>query len=141
MVAKVAYWIARLLAAVILLQTLFFKFSGSDESVYIFQKVFCPTTGADPCALEAWTRIGTGVFELVAAILLLTNTLTWIGAVLALGLMVGAITIHLTLLGIEVQGDNGQLFIYACMVFLSSTYILYRNKDKVAAFLGRLRSR
>src|SRR6266481_8521806 len=90
--ALVLSWIARISAAVILLQTLFFKFTAAPESVYIFTKV-----GAEP-----WGRIGSGVVELIAAVFLLTPRFVWAGAILALGVMAGAIVSHLTLLGIEV---------------------------------------
>jgi uncharacterized membrane protein YphA (DoxX/SURF4 family) len=125
---SVLYWGARLLAAVILLQTLFFKFSGSAESVYIFTTV----------GMEPWGRYGTGVLELVAGIALLTTPWAWLGAGLALGLMVGAIGMHFTLLGIEVQGDGGQLFIYALLVAVCSGYVLLTDKARVIAFLSRI---
>jgi len=102
-------WILRVLAAVIMLQTLFFKFSGAEESIYIFS-----TLGMEP-----WGRIGTGVVELIASVLILIPRTTPIGAILGLGVMSGALFFHLTKLGIEVKGDHGQLFIYALIVFLS----------------------
>src|SRR3974377_1040661 len=89
-------WILRLAAAGILLQTLFFKFTAAPESVYIFTKV----------GLEPWGRIGSGVVELIAALLILSPRLTWLGSTIAVGVMAGAILSHLTLLGIEVQGDT-----------------------------------
>jgi uncharacterized membrane protein YphA (DoxX/SURF4 family) len=106
----ILYWTLRILAAVILLQTLFFKFSAAEESVYIFS-----TLGMEP-----WGRIGTGIAELIASILILIPRTTAFGAVIALGTMSGAIFFHLTRLGIEVQGDHGQLFIYALLVFVSA---------------------
>ena len=93
---RIAYHIARVIAAVILLQTLYFKFTGDEESVYIFEKV-----GAEPVG-----RIGSGVVELVAAILLFVPSLSWLGALLALGVISGAIISHLTVLGVVVQGDG-----------------------------------
>jgi len=102
-------WILRVLAAVILLQTLFFKFSGAEESVYIFS-----TLGMEP-----WGRIGTGIVELIASVLLLLPRTTAFGALLALGTMSGALFFHITRLGIEVRGDHGQLFLYALLVFVS----------------------
>src|SRR5947199_5347045 len=93
-------WVLRITAAIILLQTLFFKFTAAPESVYIFTKV-----GAEP-----WGRIGSGVIELIAAILILTPRFTWLGSLLAMGVMAGALVSHLTVLGIEVQGDKGLLF-------------------------------
>jgi uncharacterized membrane protein YphA (DoxX/SURF4 family) len=114
-------WALRIIAAVILLQTLFFKFTGAPESVYIFTKV-----GAEP-----WGRIGSGVVELVAAFLLLTPRFTWAGALLALGVMTGAILSHLTLLGIEVQNDRGLLFTLALVVFAASVALLYLERTKI----------
>src|SRR5437762_12827606 len=104
-------WVLRITAAIILLQTLFFKFTAALESVYIFTKV-----GAEP-----WGRIGSGVVELIAAILILTPRFTWLGSLLAMGVMAGAILSHLTVLGIEVQGDKGLLFALALIVFVCST--------------------
>lgn len=122
------YWIARLVAAIILLQTLYFKFSGSDESVYIFTTI----------GMEPWGRIGTGIFEMIAAVMLLVNRTAWIGAALALGLMVGAIGMHLTILGIVVKDDGGYLFFLAIVVTLCSGYVLLKDKMKI---LSLLRSR
>jgi hypothetical protein len=103
-------WALRMTAAVILLQTLFFKFTGAPESVYIFTKLHA----------EPWGRIGSGIVELIAAALLLTPRFNWRGSVIALGVMAGAIASHLTVLGIEVQGDKGLLFALALIVFLAS---------------------
>jgi uncharacterized membrane protein YphA (DoxX/SURF4 family) len=117
---KIASWIVRLTAAVILLQTLFFKFTGAPESVYIFTKV----------GLEPWGRYGSGVVELIAAILLLSNCYCWLGAVLALGVMGGAIMSHLTKLGIVVQDDGGLLFALAITVAVCSliTLVIHRRQ-------------
>lgn len=127
MLRKTLYLAARLLAAVILFQTLYFKFGASEESVYIFTKV-----GMEPAG-----RIGVGVAELVASVLLIINRTAWIGAGIALGLMVGAIGMHLTLLGIEVQGDGGYLFFLAWVVAVCATYVLVVDKHKVLGLLAR----
>lgn len=111
----VVAWICRIVAAVILLQTLFFKFSAASESVYIFTKV----------GIEPWGRIGSGVVELIAAVLLFVPGLTWLGAGLALAVIGGAIVSHLTLLGIEVQGDHGLLFALAIVVAVCSAVLLF----------------
>ena len=108
-------WICRIVAAAILLQTLFFKFTGAPESVYIFTTV----------GIEPWGRIGSGVAELIAAILLFVPGFVWLGAALALGVMGGAILSHLTLLGIEVQGDHGLLFGLALVVGVCSAIVLF----------------
>ena len=113
-------WILRLLAAIILLQTLFFKFTAAEESVYIFTQI----------GMEPWGRIGTGIMELIAALLLLYPKTTPYGALLAIGLMGGAIFFHLTKLGLVVKNDGGQLFVYAITVLLCSVILLaiYRKE-------------
>jgi uncharacterized membrane protein YphA (DoxX/SURF4 family) len=119
----IIYWILRVAAAVILLQTLFFKFTAAPESVYIFS-----TLGMEP-----WGRIGTGIIELIAAILLLIPSLTFFGAMLGIGLMGGALFFHVTKLGIDVQGDGGLLFIYAIIVLICSLVlaIAYRRQMRL----------
>jgi len=114
-------WFLRIAAAIILLQTLFFKFTAAPESVYIFTKV-----GAEP-----WGRIGSGVIELIAAILILTARFTWLGSLLAMGVMAGAVLSHLTILGIEVQGDKGLLFALALTVFVCSTVNLLLHRSEI----------
>ncbi|HEY6902866.1 MAG TPA: DoxX family membrane protein [Candidatus Acidoferrales bacterium] len=123
---RIVSWILRVTAAVILLQTLFFKFTGAPESVYIFTKV-----GAEP-----WGRIGSGVVELIAAILILTPRYTWLGSVIAMGMMAGAIASHLTVLGIGVLGDKGLLFALALIVFFASAINLALHRSEIPV-LGR----
>lgn len=111
---KIVSLILRLAAAAVLLQTLFFKFSAAPESVYIFRTL----------GLEPWGRIGTGLAELVAvALLLIPATVAW-GALLSLGLMLGAIGGHLTRLGIVVQDDGGLLFGLAVFVGAAAVSLL-----------------
>src|SRR5215469_5584118 len=128
MAITVLSWLLRLTAAVILLQTLFFKFTAAPESVYIFTKV-----GAEP-----WGRIGSGIVELIAAILLLTPRFVWAGAFLALGVMSAAIISHLTVLGIEVQGDKGLLFFLAIAVFVTSSIALLLHRTQIPVIGSRL---
>lgn len=123
---KIIYQISRVVAAIILLQTLFFKFTGAPESVYIFT-----TVGAEP-----FGRIGSGIVELIAAVLLFVPSLTWLGAGLAAGVMFGAIASHLTILGIDVMGDGGLLFALACIVFACSLFILWVNRSGIP-IMGR----
>ncbi len=129
--ATIALWVLRLLAAVILLQTLFFKFSASVESVYIFTTI----------GMEPWGRIGTGIMELIAAILILIPRTTALGALLAIGLMSGALFFHFTTLGIEVKGDGGQLFIYALLVFISSAVLLFVYQSQIRSLLSSVLSK
>jgi putative oxidoreductase len=117
----VVSWGVQLLVAGILLQTLFFKFTAAPESVYIFTRV-----GAEP-----WGRIASGVAELVAALLLLTPALVPVGAILTVGVMAGAILSHLTILGIEVQGDGGLLFALALTAFTGSLVVLAIRRAQI----------
>lgn len=112
----------RLVAAAILLQTLYFKFTGHPESVELFTKL----------GVEPWGRIGTGVIELIASALLLIPSTVFIGAFLGIGLMSGAILSHLTIIGIESKGDGGQLFLLAIAVWVCSALVmlLYRHQAK-----------
>lgn len=125
---KVLSWVLRITAAVILLQTLFFKFTAAPESVYIFTKV-----GAEP-----WGRIGSGIVELIAAILILIPCYSWLGSLLAVGVMAGAIVSHLTILGIAVMGDNGLLFGLALTVFVTSAINLFMLRQQIPVIGRRL---
>lgn len=128
------YWAGRisgLAAAIILLQTLWFKFTGAAESVYIFS-----TLGIEP-----WGRIGSGVAELVAALLLLSGRFSWAGALLAMGIMGGAMLSHLTVLGIEVMNDGGTLFLLAVIVMLCSAFVLWCERSKALTFVQLLMER
>ena len=118
---SIASWILQIIVAVILFQTLFFKFTGAEESKYIFS-----TLGAEP-----WGRIGSGVIELAAVILLLIPSTVTVGAVLALGTGTGAILSHLTKLGIVVRDDGGLLFGLAITVFVSSAVILFIRRSEI----------
>lgn len=122
----IVLWVLRLLAAVIMLQTLFFKFSASEESVYIFSTI----------GMEPWGRIGTGVMELIAAILILIPRTTAFGALLGIGLMSGALFFHFTTLGIEIKGDGGLLFIYSLLVFISSAILLVVYQSQIRTLLS-----
>ncbi len=118
-------WIVKLIAVVILVQTLYFKFSGADESVYIFS-----TLGIEP-----YGRIGSGVVELIASILLLIPRTTLLGALLGAGTMAGALLSHLVFLGIEVKNDGGTLFILAIITFLCCSLVIYSQKNKIPDLL------
>lgn len=124
---NILLWILKLTAALIMLQTLFFKFTGNEESIYIFS-----TLGMEP-----WGRIGTGVFELIAAVLILWPRTTAFGALLAIGLMSGALFFHLTKLGIEIKGDGGLLFIYALIVFTCSAILLFVYKGQIKNVISK----
>src|SRR5947199_8534545 len=125
-ICTIVAWICRIAAAIILLQTLFFKFTAAPESVYIFSKV----------GLEPWGRIGSGVAELIAAILILIPPTTWLGAGLALAVMAGAIFTHLTVLGIVVMDDGGLHFGLALAVAVCRVVLLLLQRRRVPIFGG-----
>jgi putative oxidoreductase len=120
-------WAAQIVAAVILGQTLFFKFSGAEETVYIFE-----TLGAEP-----WGRLGSGVMEAIAVILLLTPRFAALGGLLTMGVMTGAIGAHLTKLGIEVMDDGGTLFIMALITFAAGTFVTWSRRRELPLIGGR----
>lgn len=118
-------WMVKLIAVIILLQTLFFKFTGAEESIYIFETL----------GLEPFGRLSSGVVELIASILILIPRTTLIGALLGLGTMVGAIISHLFILGIEVKNDSGLLFFLASITFSCCIYLVLMNKSKIPDLL------
>jgi len=114
----------RIIVAVILLQTLRFKFTAHPDSVYIFTKV----------GLEPFGRIGIGIVELIAAGLILYGRTVWLGAALTTGVISGAILMHLTLLGIDVNGDQGLLFYTAIITFSISLVLLWMYRFDIQFF-------
>ena len=128
----------RLISAIIMLQTLYFKFTGHPEAVHIFSTI----------GMEPWGRIGVGVGELVASALLLIPATVWMGAAMGIGLMMGALFFHLTTpLGIQVMftdangqmvNDHGQLFLMALIVLVSCAIILWKHKDNLISFINLL---
>jgi uncharacterized membrane protein YphA (DoxX/SURF4 family) len=121
MKTKIIKWIFRIVASGILLQTLFFKFSGAEESIYIFSRL----------GIEPYGRIGSAIAELIVAILILIPRTTWIGASGGIGIMTGAVASHLFVLGIEVKNDGGLLFGLAVITLLSCSVLLYWDKNKL----------
>lgn len=128
---RLVSWAAQIVVALILFQTLFFKFTAAEESVYIFTRL----------GLEPWGRIGSGVVELIAGVLLLIPATAALGALLALGTILGALAGHLTVLGIVVQGDGGLLFGLACLVAAGSALVLWLRRGSLPLLGNRLGSR
>jgi uncharacterized membrane protein YphA (DoxX/SURF4 family) len=118
-------WILRIAVAVILSQTLYFKFTAAEESIYIFTAL----------GVEPYGRIGTGILELITVILILIPRTILLGALLGSGIMVGAILSHLFVLGIEVEGDGGTLFALANITLLSCLTLIFLNRDKIPNLL------
>ena len=125
---KIISLICRIAAAVILLQTLFFKFTAAPESVYIFTKI----------GLEPWGRIGSGVVELIAAVLLFVPSYHWLGAAMAIGVLSGAIVSHLTVLGIVVMNDGGLLFFLALVTVACCAVVLFLERRGIPLLGARL---
>ena len=118
----------RIIVAIILIQTLRFKLTAHPDSVYIFTQV----------GLEPFGRIGIGILELVAGILLLINRAAWLGAGIAVGVISGAVMMHLTLLGIEINDDGGVLFYTAAFVLISSIFILFTERKSIPIIGAKL---
>jgi len=125
---KIITLLCRVVAAVILLQTLFFKFTAAPESVYIFSRV----------GLEPWGRICSGVFELIAALLLFVPGYHWLGAIIAIGVLAGAIVSHLTVLGIVVMDDGGLLFLLALITVVCCAVVLFFERRSIPLVGARL---
>ena len=117
----IVIWSVKIIAVIILLQTLYFKFSAAPESVYIFTKL-----GAEP-----FGRIGSGVIELIASILILVPRTSFYGAVLGFCTMAGAVLSHIFVLGIIIQNDGGELFLLAIITLVCCLILIYMQKEKI----------
>lgn len=124
---KIVNWVIRLVPVIIMLQTLYFKFSAAPESVYIFSKI----------GMEPYGRIGIGILELIASILIVIPRTTSYGAVLGLGLMLGAIQFHVTELGIEVQNDGGKLFYLAVTVAVFCVLLIAIHRQQIFSLFSK----
>src|SRR5690242_13033802 len=135
---KAISWACRLIAAAILLQTLFFKFTAAPESVYIFTKLgtflnhYLSSLPVE--TVQVYARIGSGIMELIAAILLLVPRSVWAGAILAMAATGGAILSHLTFLGLVVLDDGGLLFALALIVFATSAVAFFLHRSQIPVF-------
>lgn len=122
---EIGWWLVKLTASIIMLQTLFFKFTAAPESTYIFSVLH----------IEPFGRIGTGIIELIASILILMPRTTVYGALMGLSTMMGAIFSHIFFLGIVVLDDGGKLFILALITAVCCIALLLKNKEKVLALI------
>gem|GEM_PF-113995 len=152
------HWVLTLFVAFVFLQSLFFKFSGSPETVYIFQVKLDPWAASlgfpgvfAPGGILSAKVVGS--FELIASALLLLGAAARrpmaqvLGAALGLGVISGAIFFHLfTPLGVAVvntdgSSDGGQLFMLACGVWVSCAALLWIRRSVWLSWLGRLTGR
>ncbi len=118
---RIVSWVLQLTIAAIFVQTLFFKFTGAEESRYIFERL-----GAEP-----WGRIGSGLVELVCAVLLLIPATAAVGAALSAAVISGAVLSHLAVLGIVVQDDSGLLFTLALVILVASLIVLFIRRREL----------
>ena len=119
-------WMARLTAAAIMAQTLYFKFTAAPESVYIFE-----TLGVEPAG-----RLLAGASELVAVALLLFPRTAGVGGAMTVGIMAGAVLSHLTILGVEVEDDGGTLFTLALVTLAAGTVTAWLHRRELPV-IGR----
>ena len=130
-------WALSVYIAVVFVQSLFFKFSGAPESIYIFS------------TLRDWSGIGLfepagrwiiGLGELTASILLFVPRARIFGAALAIAIMTGAIFFHLfSPIGVVILGDGGELFTLACGVWISGWVILALSREEIRAWAAAFR--
>ena len=129
MIKKTLFIAARIIAAFIMIQTLYFKLTGAEESIYIFKTV----------GMEPWGRYGVGFAELIASICILYPRTAWFGGLMTTGLMLGAIMLHIIFLGVILFNDGGQLFIYSCIAFICGLYTLFHDKQIALADMSRFK--
>lgn len=122
-------FLIKVAVAIILIQTLYFKFTAHPDSVYIFSVL----------GLEPYGRIGIGVMELITAIMLFIRRTEIIAILLSLGLMAGAIFSHLTKLGFIVNNDGGLLFSLALIVLMLSVVLLWLKRQVIVTFLNKIK--
>ncbi|MDZ4868660.1 MAG: hypothetical protein SGI91_15170 [Alphaproteobacteria bacterium] len=133
---SIALFVLSAYIAFVFVQSLFFKFTGSVESIFIFSTL---RDWSGIGLFEPFGRFFIGASELVASILLFIPRTRIFGAGMALGIISGAIVFHLfTPLGVEIMGDGGLLFTLACGVWIASAGILWLERAKVAALLAFL---
>lgn len=118
---RVISWACQLIAAGIMIETLFFKFTAAPESVYIFRRM-----GTEP-----WWRWGQGIWELLASVCLLVIPLRWAGGILTTGAMLAAILSHMTWLGYSIQGDHGLLFCMAVVTFICGLTVMILHRHSI----------
>jgi putative oxidoreductase len=123
--SNILSWLLRIIVAVIFIQTLYFKFTGHPDSVYIFSKL----------GVEPYGRIGLGISELIVAILLLIPSTKVTGIILSFGIICGAIMSHFLVIGTEIAGDSGRLFALAIVVLLACIFLYFIHRKEVKQYI------
>ena len=136
--SKLIFWTIRIVPAIIMLQTLYFKFNAAPEPIHIFTTLLGK--------YEAFGRIGIGVIELIAGMLLLYPRTSVLGAILGAGTMAGAVFSHLFILGISVKyyttesvliNDKGSLFLSALITLICCLIIIYQQRNYLLSFIKK----
>ena len=153
------HWLLTLYVALVFIQSLFFKFTGSPETVYIFQGKLDPWAASlgfgglfAPGGLFSAKVVGS--FELIASVLLLAGAamsaqraVQVLGAAMGLSVISGAIFFHLyTPLGVAVvnadgSSDGGELFALACGVWLACAALLWLRRGVWLGWIARATGR
>ncbi|WP_428224937.1 DoxX family protein [Flavobacterium sp.] len=115
----------KIVMTLILIQTLFFKFTASPESVYIFTKLDA----------EPFGRISSGIIELIASFLVFYHRTKIYGFLLIFGTMTVALLSHIFVLGIVIMNDGGLLFILGSFCFIVSGYFCFKYKNDFTPFI------
>jgi len=123
--ARTVSWICAGIAAAIMVETLFFKFTAAPESVYIFKRM-----GTEP-----WMRWVQGLWELLASICLLWPRMKWAGGILTTSAMLAAILSHMTWLGYSIQGDHGLLFGMALVTFTCGVTVMWMYRHHIPGYV------
>ena len=121
---KVLFWLIRIIPAIIMMQTLFYKFTAAPESVALFSEL----------GIEPFGRIVSGVIELIASILLFIPNKSFYGALIGFGIMIGAILSHLFIIGINFNNDGGGLLTPAIITFICCAFVLFEERKKYSTF-------
>jgi uncharacterized membrane protein YphA (DoxX/SURF4 family) len=117
--------ITAIIAAILFLQSVYFKFIAAPGSIFIFTEI----------GIEPYGRILIGILELIVALLLVFRKTSLLGAILGLGFILGAIFTHLFVLGIEVQNDGGVLFGMAIVVLISCIINIAVQSEKLGQII------
>ena len=152
---KNLHWLLTLFVALVFIQSLFFKFSGSAETVYIFEAkldswaatlgfpgVFAPG-GVFSAKVVGFAELVASALLLAGAVMSSRRAVQVLGAAMGLCVISGAIFFHLfTPLGIAVvntdgSSDGGELFLLACGVWLSCAALLWLRRSVWLAWLGQ----
>ena len=140
-------WALAIFVAIVFVQSLFFKFTNSFETIHIFTTIgdWMGSIGLPAfiaSGFAAWGGYTVGSIELIASVLLIIRRTQSLGALIGFVIISGAIFFHLfTPLGVSVvideagNRDGGQLFTLAVGVFVSTILIMWLRRGESAEYL------